>query len=180
MIQNYGCHCFPAYTKSVQGIGQHMDIMDLTCKSLGRCHKCVTLEFNEECDTVVGKYKYSVNSTDKTIDCTANTVPCKLAQCECDRQFAINLAKVWKDDEYNYFYWLNKRNIDREGGVFDVDSSCVPRNRRRAPDACCGHDYPFKVPYNSFEQQCCESAGVPFGIGKECCDDGRIVYIGSC
>ena len=59
MVQNYGCHCFPRDSKSVTGMGGHVDELDYVCKQLGNCHKCVNIEFPGECSTDFGKYKYS-------------------------------------------------------------------------------------------------------------------------
>lgn len=100
MIQNYGCHCFPQYSKTVSGTGMHVDELDYVCKQLGNCHKCVNIDFPGECSTDFGRYKYNVNYTTGEIDCSENPNECKRSQCECDKKFALDLGKVWDDEKY--------------------------------------------------------------------------------
>ena len=93
MIQNYGCHCFPGYTRSTGGLGAPVDDLDNECRKLYRCKKCVNIEFpGAVSDVDQGKYKYNIDSATGTINCGANTEAGKLAQCECDKEFAIELG----------------------------------------------------------------------------------------
>ena len=61
MITNYGCHCFPGYSRSVSGMGKPKNVVDSACRSLQRCKKCIEIEgFNGECengDTHQGRYR---------------------------------------------------------------------------------------------------------------------------
>ena len=92
MIQNYGCHCFPGYTRSTGGLGAPVDDLDNECRKLYRCKKCVNIEFpGVVADVDQGKYKYNIDGSGN-INCNANTDAGKLAQCECDKEFAIELG----------------------------------------------------------------------------------------
>merc|ERR1712110_360871 len=76
LIRNYGCHCFPEYTRSTTGAGPPVDEMDSLCRDLNRCKKCIEIEqdagsLTGECqndDVDQGKYDYSVDAVNG-IDC---------------------------------------------------------------------------------------------------------------
>lgn len=187
MIQNYGCHCFPnsdsAQDRIVGGLGQPVDDLDGQCRSLYRCKKCVDIEFPGACDADQGKYKYTV--TGATIDCSSNTEPCKEAQCECDKDFAMQMGTFWDDANHNVFYWLNKKNIATQANagnaVFDYTATCVPSGANLTPDACCGNAFPSKIPYNTGNRACCANSARTYNsVTEECCADGSIKAPGTC
>merc|ERR1712187_893072 len=64
MIRNYGCHCFPDYTRKTSGVGRPVNDVDGTCRDLNRCKKCIEIEgLSQDCengDPDQGKYDYSV------------------------------------------------------------------------------------------------------------------------
>ena len=61
MIRNYGCHCFPDYTRKTSGVGRPVNDVDGTCRDLNRCKKCIEIEgLSQDCengDPDQGKYR---------------------------------------------------------------------------------------------------------------------------
>ena len=61
MVRNYGCHCFPGYTRKTSGVGQPQNDVDGSCRSLNRCKKCIEIEgLDGDCengDIDQGKYR---------------------------------------------------------------------------------------------------------------------------
>lgn len=218
MIGKYGCHCFPGYNGNTAGArGQVRDALDQLCQNLNRCHKCVNFDFPEQCDFANGKYKYfilrevdptgsnSVSDNDSVeIKCAdrEKADPCKHHQCECDKEFAENLYRLWigqheldLDWEFNEDFWLNEKYINHvemwnqkvvrgDNGLpagaglktlFDRDSSCLYSQMNSKPDACCGRNL-----YNSLEKKCCVSAGKAYNeVYESCCESrGEVVSFG--
>jgi len=159
-IQNYGCHCFPGNTRVPGGKGPAVDDMDSLCRDLSRCRSCVAMNNPGHVDADQGKYKYSV--TGSTIDCSMNNDNGKLEQCECDKNFAIQLGNIWDDASFNTFYWMAKNNNDPQ---FDAPNTCVSGGAAGVQDACCG-SVPNWRPYNS--------------AMYECCANGSLASVGSC
>jgi len=185
MIQNYGCHCFPGYTRSTGGLGAPVDDLDNECRKLYRCKKCVNIEFpGAVLDVDQGKYKYSVNSV-TGINCNANTEAGKLAQCECDKEFAIELGTFWQDSNYNKHYWTNTKNVNQLANagtpIFDKSSTCIATGANDAPDACCGDSFPSKIPYSTTTRSCCSASAKTYDpVTSTCCMDGTIKAPGAC
>lgn len=173
MIRNYGCHCFPDYTRKTSGVGRPVNDVDGTCRDLNRCKKCIEIEgLSQDCengDPDQGKYDYSV--ANNAVDCNprGRNNACKVAQCECDKAFAENLAAVWTDASFDLQYWATIKNINAMNNagtpVFDYDSTCT-KIAGDVADACCGASYPNKQPYVS--------------TNRECCADGSLKLFGSC
>merc|ERR1712187_267136 len=61
MIRNYGCHCFPDYTRKTTGQGPPQNDVDSACRDLNKCKKCLDLEnLSADCengDVDQGKYR---------------------------------------------------------------------------------------------------------------------------
>jgi len=185
MIENYGCHCFPQHKSTAGGWGKPVDAMDEACRSLYRCQKCVNIEYPGACDTIDGGYKYDlIADADKSVSCDAppRIKECASQQCSCDREFANQIYSIWVESswEHNPHYWHHPANmkIKAKNGdpVFDRDATCKMGNNV-APDACCGDSYPNKVPYNTNEKACCNSAAKAYNAAMEiCCDsEGTVV-----
>jgi len=139
-IKKYGCHCFPGSNKdedpkrrhAAMGRGQAVDAIDSVCQKLAKCHKCVELRFPGEIDVNDGRYNpYSDDG--QTLDCSNNKNAARRALCECDVEFAINLAPVWIDENHNEEFWQNNRNLRRRESMglstFDYDATCLASNR---------------------------------------------------
>lgn len=173
MIRNYGCHCFPDYTRRTSGQGKPQNDVDAACHVLNRCKKCIEMEgLSANCengDPDQGKYDYSVAGG--VVDCNprGRNSDCKIAQCACDKAFAEQLASVWLDADFDLHLWTTIKNTNAMANagtpVFDYDATCT-KISGGAADACCGSDYPNKQPYDS--------------ATRECCVDGSLKLFGSC
>jgi hypothetical protein len=169
-INNYGCHCWTKpNTESIGYRGNPLDGIDRSCRSLKSCHTCITLQF-EDCDPISTKYRAKVHkNSDGTIDiqCT-NTInhkknnngECKRSLCECDKQFAENVAESW--DEWDEKKW----KLDNKS-LFDKACQSTPTNMNGRllnsgpPDQCCGPNYPDMKPYSSSSHTCTDSHILP-------------------
>lgn len=174
MVRNYGCHCFPDYTRKTSGTGAPQNEVDSSCRTLNQCKKCIELEgMDGDCengDIDQGKYDYSV--VGGAVDCNprGRNNACKVAQCECDKDFAVNLSAVWVDAEFDLQLWATIKNTNAMANagtpVFDYDTTCVKTPGPGPADACCGNAFPAKTPYNT--------------NNRECCADGSLKLFGSC
>jgi len=178
MMSNYGCHCFPTHKSTIGGKGVPVDELDEACRSLYRCHKCINIEDPGSCDTDEGGYKYGLEAAGN-INCDVSPSSkrdCQFNQCKCDAHFAQTVFELWTNGawSYNANYWTNGRyikNAERDGlAVFDPAISCV-MGMNVTPDACCGSDYPNKVPYNQGQRDCCVSAVATYNpVTHQCCE----------
>merc|ERR1712054_143697 len=138
---------------STGGLGAPVDDLDNECRKLYRCKKCVNIEFpGVVADVDQGRYKYNIDGSGN-INCNANTDAGKLAQCECDKEFAIEFGTFWEDASFNRHYWTNTKNVNQMANagtpVFDMAATCVATGLNEQPDACCGDAFPHKIPYAS-------------------------------
>lgn len=173
MIRNYGCHCFPDYTRKTSGRGKPQNDVDGACRDLNQCKKCIEIEgMDADCengDPDQGKYDYSVAGG--AVDCNprGRNNACKIAQCMCDKDFAEKLSAVWVDADFDLQLWNTIKNTNAMANagtpVFDYDTTCVAIPGSPA-DACCGASYPNKQPYDS--------------NARECCNDGSLKLFGAC
>lgn len=164
MMKNYGCHCFQEWP-SVGGKGAPVDDKDRNCKKLSQCRSCIQMDYGtgDECSFQT-RYKFDIDPVTKAISCDRTTMDCHRANCECDRQFAMDFAAEWDDANFNTFYWHNKNNM-KHNPVFDIDATCVGGNKNLVNDECCG-EYPSRRPFVS--------------TVYECCSDGNVRGTGSC
>lgn len=185
-IQNYGCHCFPAGEQLAGGQGDAVDAQDAACRTLSRCHKCVAFDHGISSNE---NYRFLLKNGD--IDCNRNidihNNQAKFDLCQCDAEFARELATFWDDSAYNNFFWLSpnqmkkplsKRDPEHQS-KFDYQSVCVSTQVNRA-DSCCG-SYPSRYPYNSASAvECCKSTSLFNTAVSDCCDDGTVAKPGEC
>jgi len=164
MIQNYGCHCYPGYSKTPGGRGQAVDGQDEICRRLARCHQCVMLDHGDTCNPADDGYKYEIDNSAGTISCAKNTDQCKMDSCLCDKQFAEDLGAMWDDSSFDLFYWKNKNN-NPPGGTFDYDTTCQAQGFGQVNNDCCG-TYPTRKPFSN--------------VTFECCTDGSVKPTGNC
>lgn len=187
MLQNYGCHCFPGQTRAAGGHGAAVDDQDSLCRDLARCHRCVEMEHGDIIDVNDDKYRFHVK--DGAISCERNTEKgwhqSKRDLCECDAHFANEIGKLWDDNNFNDYYWLNPKDMKLinkgkwEGGAkFDIDSTCTANMSGKA-DQCCG-SYPLKYPYDSTQNNCCNNNSIYNPVVSDCCDDGSSAKPGEC
>lgn len=182
-LQYYGCHCFPNGKRKVGAIGsKFVDSQDELCMKLALCHRCVKLEFDDVIDTNDSGYATFIDELTSEITClddpnSDNPLQrAKNALCQCDKEFAVNLGGIWSDNNFNQYYWLQPRQVDKYPNIerFDInDGSCKLVSDGESTgfiDSCCG-DYPFKKPFSSAKKQCCDS-GIVANLLEMCCDDG--------
>lgn len=144
-IKKYGCHCFPGSNNDADpkrrhaaiGNGQAVDAIDSVCKTLSKCHKCVDIRFPGEIDVNDGRYDpYGGNKKRlDNFDCSKNKNPARRALCECDVEFARNLAPVWDDTSHDPRFWLNNRNVRKQAtlgeDIFDYEGTCFNQNAKK-------------------------------------------------
>ena len=58
-IQNYGCHCFPNYSRLPGGKGKALNEVDSICKSLADCHFCLAKDYDRK---FADRYRYELDS----------------------------------------------------------------------------------------------------------------------
>ena len=89
-----------------------------------------------------------------------NNGECKRSLCECDKQFAEQVAENW--DSWDTKMWnLDSKNL--------FDKACKPPtanvNGRSMssgpPDQCCGASYPDMKPFNTQSHTCTDSHILP-------------------
>merc|ERR1712113_180176 len=169
-INNYGCHCWTKpNTESIGYKGNPLDGIDRSCRTLKSCHTCINLQF-ENCDPVTTKYRAKVHkNSDGTIDiqCT-NTInqkknnngECKRSLCECDKQFAEQVALSWHEWEDKKWKLDNKDLFDK---ACQATSSNVNGRLLNSgpPDQCCGSSYPDMKPFSTSSHTCQDSHILP-------------------
>merc|ERR1711881_174001 len=171
-IQNYGCHCFPGMSRIAGGAGPPQDDYDALCRDLARCQQCVSLEFNV--DPATHKYIFNYIPDKKIFDCSDNKTPAKEALCQCNADYALKLADIWRDEKFNVKIWNNKKNADFN---FDHENVCEGLHNH-SPDQCCGEKFPDKVPFDSSNRQCCKGTKTFNPSVQECCQDGSVASPG--
>lgn len=186
-IQNYGCHCFPGQTREVGGHGPALDQQDVTCRTLSRCHRCISMQYGDNTQN----YRFLHKNGD--IDCERNLVngngQAAYDLCQCDAQFARDIASFWKDEDFNNYFWLKPNQMNKpierrdpeHQSKFSEDNPgiCDPVVIESKADECCG-SYPFRYPYDSDDKSCCDNSDIFNPLFSECCDDGTIAKAGEC
>jgi len=161
-IQEYGCYCFrdPKSMGVLFGAGAPVDDQDRFCRNLMQCRKCIDMDYPGQCDVDIEKYLFTIDSSTKEITCDPNQPSCRFEKCECDKQFAIEFGKVYSDDSYDEFYWLNKKNVQRRNNrgdpVFDADLNCQKGDETGPSDGCCG-EVGQRMPYSQLRHDCCNN-----------------------
>lgn len=185
-LQNYGCHCFPGQTREAGGSGPAVDAQDSLCKSLARCHKCVAMEFPGIIDVDHDKYRWGLSGGTISCEKSDSKHPSKRALCECDKDFALKMAALWKDDEFNNYYWhyprmTKKPDHKQQWTVFDMDATCISGGHEGGhADTCCGESFPEKYPYSSTNKACCDNKTLYNPITNTCCPGGVVAAHGDC
>jgi len=165
MMNSYGCHCWTKPgTEDIGYKGKPLDSVDRACRTLKTCHTCIGLDYGD-CDPITTKYRAKVvknQSGGIDIQCTnfmnakgTNNGACKKNLCECDKQFAYQVADSWEQ-------WTEKHWQLEKQGLFD--QACQPSSTSNGSrmtggsqgkaDQCCGAEYPAMKPFNSQTQEC--------------------------
>jgi len=173
-IVSYGCYCFRdgnSGTDASFGSGKPVDAQDRLCSNLMKCRRCIQMDYgHSECDVHMEKYNFDINPTTNAITCDENQDPCRVNKCECDKAFAEDLAKIWKDEDFNEFYWVNTRNVRRRNKrnqeIFQGEQACKnSEDEKLRADDCCG-EVGRRMPYSLMRH--------------DCCDNNRLAGIGQC
>lgn len=185
----YGCYCFPdGHNKLFGGYGEPIDEVDRVCKAFQTCYRCVGIDFGqEECINAKGyefQGLYEEDTGFKEIVCKNNGrgegSRCSRAQCECDKQLALQLAEM--EITWNPTYQAGKY------GLFDRHTTCAASEERSQVEnhaidvKCCGY-YPKRTPYayngpNGI-RNCCGSKTYDPNI-LECCPGDELHQLGTC
>lgn len=184
----YGCYCFPdGSTRLFSGYGEPIDEVDRVCKAFQTCYRCVGIDYGqEECINTRG-YAFQGNENKETgqkqLICKDNgkgeASQCSRAQCECDKQLAIELAEM-------EIAW-NPMNQGSKYGMFERQTQCAAQERAAIETdtiepKCCGY-YPKRTPYayngpNGI-RNCCGSKTYDPNM-LECCPGDVLQSLGTC
>merc|ERR1712227_315757 len=164
MMNSYGCHCWTKpNTEDIGYKGKPLDSVDRACRTLKTCHTCISIDYSN-CDPITTKYRAKVIKTANggiDIQCMnqmnakgTNNGHCKKNLCECDKQFAQQVADSWP--EWTEKHWqLEKQKLFQQACVNPITSSGSRMvNAPGKPDQCCGYSYPHMKPFNSETQEC--------------------------
>jgi len=178
MFADYGCYCLPsqAYTADANWIGKGtpVDEIDTLCKKLLTCYGCIA-NSNNKC---FATSPYSLKSTnDGALSCGNDASSCKGSLCQCDIDFASELAAVgstW-NKKFSKKFGFNRQKVCSSGkqpSLLSITSYNDPGSRSSVRDnteldsvQCCGRGL-RSVIYHSSRQ--------------ECCKDGSTRAIGTC
>jgi len=154
---NYGCYCselerFPG----MQGNGQAVDPIDLTCQMASKCRHCAEIDHNERCHSY-RSYSFTVDHDAKTMTCTNDgsdpASVCRKNLCLCDKDF-VELI-VAQQNEYDMTNSLTWGDFERYGENGRCGEAACPEEGCKKPDACCGN-YPNRIPFISERRSCCD------------------------
>jgi len=182
-IVGYGCHCFiGAYT--VGGQGKAQDNIDLACKEYNHCIRCIDLDRIEENYFVdrpdktctahspyYSKLKREYNSHKKAISCgrgaeqNGKQSRCQLANCYCDRAFAMAVASWWShynEDNHGMYNKGMEPCVYAEASLGPPTGCCGPYPGRRSywqenGRDCCGNDIKIQQIFRTSQDlYCCD------------------------
>lgn len=182
-IRGYGCWCSMS-SHFKQGQGPVQNALDENCKKLHLGYDCVKMDARDEgttCDTTQDEYyvipSFNVNTIDFLCQALSDALYGHLSQAK--QNCAVRLCSV----ESRFMSWIITEFMnggtfefskihDTYGGNFNYASECVV-SQGVTDRQCCGL-YPFRFPYNTLTQECCETT-TPAGVEKY-----AIVSTGSC
>ena len=140
----------------MQGNGQAVDSIDLTCQMASKCRHCAEIDHNERCHSY-RSYSFSVDNDTRTITCTDNGADpasvCRKNLCLCDKDF-VELI-VAQQSEYDMTNSLTWGDFERYGENGRCGDAACPEGGCKKPDACCGN-YPNRIPFVSERRSCCD------------------------
>lgn len=154
-LKLYGCHCGGGtrsdFDYTASGIGVPVDGIDSVCRDYANCLKCVDEAYDGKCarDT---RYRLGINKKggDPEPVCKNDLGSCRRSVCECDKQFAKNMAEI--SHQFELRNWFR--------GGFNRERKCKKKARSPSeydvkPLGCCGtkETFPLNRIYRS--DQCC-------------------------
>lgn len=165
---NYGCYCWiNGLTDGVIGGGKTKDVVDHHCKELYRCYKCVQADYSANYTDISYSVDFNRKNGARNLDCTVNSKQDSENICECDKRFAMNVAKAdaecaagtSADPEWGEHCMDEQWRTQNGGGSFDPQNQCDKQFHGHDKDKCCGI-YPNRYPYDINFNDCCQSQGV--------------------
>lgn len=154
---HYGCYCWiNGLADGVIGGGKTKDVVDHHCKELYRCYKCVTADYNANYTDVSYVVDFGRKNNERNLDCTVNSKQDSENICECDKRFAMNIAKADADcaanspadPEWGNHCMDEKYRTVVGGGPFEPKTQCDKQFHGHDKGNCCGI-YPNRFCDNS-------------------------------
>lgn len=107
---DYGCNCNFLGDKplAAAGHGAPLDPIDQACKNYKDCQRCVQMDDGADCNTENEDWFYSFQSIGAEAECDNAVKSCRRHLCECDKQFALDVADAFKFYDSN----LHGENMD--------------------------------------------------------------------
>ena len=144
---HYGCYCWiNGLADGVIGGGKTKDVVDHHCKELYRCYKCVTADYNANYTDVSYVVDFGRKNNERNLDCTVNSKQDSENICECDKRFAMNIAKADADcaanspadPEWGNHCMDEKYRTVVGGGPFEPKTQCDKQFHGHDKGNCCG------------------------------------------
>jgi len=183
LIKNYGCFCYPDGQKTVGSRfnyhGAAVDEVDELCRNLFFKQKCFSIDSENgvykgaNCE-VDNRFRWYMDDATNLPVCGDrqdvnyyNRKPCKMNNCELEREFVIKVAELYENG-----YQANpafKRMSDDEYQNFCPSAVGTPTGKSRDLQ-CCGTGTSRRT-YDSVIKECCVD-----GLGQET----GVKIIGNC
>lgn len=197
-FKRYGCHCWPRGRTILGGQGKPVDEIDRTCKRLFNCHRCLTINSENECNPLDFTYKVRGKDTNgsRKLHCDGNAEgTCQRKLCECDLSFAMELSAEMQSMAYTdgHSKWKGFNSADEchSQDFLNARSKLVPTEMPVPEDlptykgwACCGEEYKNFMPYRPSKGSRCCNNGSNFAtyvlMKQDCCPDGSVRPLGQC
>ena len=90
-ISTTGCYCSRIYNGITSPVGKPRNVVDNICKHWQNCMKCNGLK--NDCD-MAKEGGYSLQFIEKSYQCISGKDECSNSRCQCDLNFAKELAEV--------------------------------------------------------------------------------------
>lgn len=168
LIKDYGCYCYPDGQKTVGSKfnyhGPALDEVDELCRNLFFKQKCFPIDSANDvyggnnCETD-NRFRWYIDDNtnmpvcgDKVDVNYYNRKPCKMNNCELEREFVIKIAELYENgyDTNSAF----KRMDDATYQSICPSSNGTPSGKSRDLQ-CCGTGTSRRT-YDSVIKQCCQ------------------------
>jgi len=153
---HYGCYCWiNGLSDGVIGGGKTKDMVDHHCKELYRCYKCVNADYAKNYTDVSYAVDFGRKNGQRNLDCTVNSKQDSENICECDKRFAMNIAKAdsdcaagtGADPDWGNHCMDDVFRTAGGGGSFDPSTGCDKQFHGHDKANCCGI-YPNRYDFN--------------------------------
>lgn len=187
----YGCNCNFLEDKPLasSGNGATLDPIDQACKNYKDCQRCVQMDDGADCNVENDDWAYDVRlENDFDAQCMNQVKSCRRHLCECDKQFADEIAGAFKFFDSN----LQGANLDMDRCRQKPNFSTGNKFEGLGPDEIVEKEFSFKIEARSdiheTDAKCCGPTTGPRKLyhvkKKQCCMLERKTYhlagIGEC